>query len=342
MDFKSVAVSVGTGDTDVFEMPATLQGAVVLGIGNVNGSARTITLKFYNANLNTTTTIVSGYSIAANTAVKWPFPILMATGDKIIMSASNGSSIVAHASITDSASAPVATGLTARGNWSNAITYNANDLVWVDDAISTGRGASYIAKVNASPNINKDPTTETAFWMRYAGDGPPGDLSTDDIGVTVQGYDANTAKTNVAQTFSANQKIEATLSIQQVIEKSGTTAGAPSSTVNFNWLSGASHEFTSNAANNWTLNVRGDGSTTLNSLMAVGEQITIEVVTKQGSTGYRETAFNIDGTATGITQDWVGGAPSAANTNCRDTWQHTIKKTADATWYVRSQRIKYG
>lgn len=339
MALKSVAVSVGTGDTDVFEMPATLQGAVLLGIGNVNASARTITLKFYNANLATTTTIVSGYSIAANTFVKWPKSILMAAGDKIIMSASNSSSIVADAAITDSASAPVATGFNARGNWNSAITYNANDLVWVDDAISTGRGASYIAKVNASPNLNKDPTTETAFWMRYAGDGPAGDLSASDIGVTVQPYDADTAKTDVAQTWTAKQTFAATGSIQQIIEKATITGSAPSATQNFDWLTQAVQYFTSNAANNWTLNVRGDGSNTLNSVLATGEAITIGVLTTQGGTAYYQSAMQIDGSA--VTPKWVGGAPTAGTANSLESYLFTIIKTASATFTVLAQKIVF-
>ncbi|HWV44139.1 hypothetical protein [Pseudorhodoplanes sp.] len=318
-------------------MPATLQGAVVLGIGNVNGSARTVTFKFYNANDDETTTIVSGYSIAANTVVKWPFPILMAAGDKIIMSASQSSSIVAHASITDSAAAPVATGFNPRGNWDNATTYNTNDLVWVDDAISTGRGAAYIAKPNGSANLNKNPTTETAFWMRYAGDGPEGDLSAADIGVTVQAYDADTAKTDVAQTWTAKQTLAALgLKLQAALEKVTITADNPASgDNNFDVLTQAIQYYTTANDTNWTLNVRGDGSNSLDSLMATGEAITIALIVTNTGTAYYQSGFKIDGNS--VTPQWLGAAaPSAGTVNKRDTYTFTIIKTGSATFIVQA------
>lgn len=331
MAFKSVAVSVGTVDTDVFEMPATLHGAVVLGIGNVNASARTITLKFYNANNDETTTIVSGYSIAANTAIKWPFPVLMAAGDKIIMSASSASSIVAHASITDSASAPVATGFTARGDWNNAVTYNANDLVWVDDAISAGRGASYIAKVNASENLNKNPTTETAFWMRYAGDGPPGDLSASDIGVTVQAYDANTAKTNAVQTWTAAQTFNLS-KLKTAIENVNIIADNPASgDNNIDVLTALVHYYTTNTDTDWNINIRGDGSTSLDSILSVGQQITVAVMVTNGATSYKHSTLKVDGST--VTPEWLGApAPTSGTANKRDVYTFTVTKTAAATF----------
>jgi len=338
MAFKSVAVAIGTGDTDVFEMPATLQGAVVLGIGNVNGSARTVTLKFYNANEDETVTIVSGYSIAANTVVKWPFPILMATGDKIIMSASNGSSINAHASITDSLSAPVAAGFTSRGEWNDAITYNANDLVRVEDAISAGRGASYVAKPNVAANLNKDPTTETAFWSVYVADGPPGDLSASDIGVTVQAYDADTAKLDVAQSWTAKQTFGAAIKIQDALEKCNiVNDNLASGDNNIDVKTAIDWYFNTNGDVNAGVNIRGDGSTTLDSMMAVGERKVVVVTTKNGGTAYYINSFKIDGTTSGVSVEWLGApAPTAGTVNKEDVYTFAILKTASATYKVKA------
>jgi hypothetical protein len=55
---------------------------------------------------------------------------------------------------------PVASGFTARGTWSSAASYVANDIVSV-----TGSG-TYVA-IQAS--TNEDPTTATAYWMYLEG-----------------------------------------------------------------------------------------------------------------------------------------------------------------------------
>jgi hypothetical protein len=160
------------------------------------------------------------------------------------------------------------------------------------------------------------------------------------IGVTIQGYDADTAKTDVAQTWTAKQSFGTTLKLQQALEKVTITAGAPSSTQNFDALTQAVQYFTSNAANNWTLNVRGDGSTSLDSIMAVGEILTITVSTTQGSTAYYQSAMQIDGNA--VTPKWVFGvAPAGGDVNSLDIYDFTIIKTASATFTVLAQLTQY-
>jgi hypothetical protein len=191
MAFKSSPVAIATTDTDVYEMGATLEGAVVLGIGNANGSARTVTVKFYKHALASTVTLVSGYSIAANTFTKFPIPISMQAGDKIIMAASNADSIVASPTVTDSQAVPNAIGFTPRGEWADDVEYDRNDLVRVEDAIEAGRGATYISLLDE--NLDNDPTSEPTFWMAYVADGPAGSpaaSSTTTPGVVEKATDA--------------------------------------------------------------------------------------------------------------------------------------------------------
>lgn len=180
--YDSGPVEVGTSDTDIYEMSATLEGVVGLAVGNVNGSARTVTLKYYNQQLDTTTTIVSGKSIAANDFVRWPGSFSMKAGDKIIMSANAADSIRVVPTVVTTEAAPAKKGFTPRGEWSDAVTYARNDLVRVEDAIATGQGATYISLQDS--NTNQDPTTESAYWMIYVADGAqgaPGDFGEDDI-----------------------------------------------------------------------------------------------------------------------------------------------------------------
>lgn len=153
------------------------------------------------------------------------------------------------------------------------------------------------------------------------------------IGTDVQAYDANTAKLNAAQSWTAKQSFNTTTKLQQALEKVTVTAGAPAATQNFDALTQAIQLFTSNAANNWTLNVRGDGSNTLNSIMANGEALSIAVIVTNGGTAYRHTAMTIDGSA--VTPTWLGAAaPSAGTPSKIDTYTFTIIKTASATFTV--------
>ena len=140
---------------------------------------------------------------------------------------------------------------------------------------------------------------------------------------------STTRSTGAFTTLAANS----TTTIYEVVEKATVTAAAPSSTTNFNVLDGAVSYYTSNASVNWTLNVRGDGSTTLNSALSNGDSVTIAVLVTNGSTAYYASGHTIDGNA--VTVKWAGGsAPSAGNASSIDAYVYTIIKTASATFTV--------
>jgi hypothetical protein len=128
-------------------------------------------------------------------------------------------------------------------------------------------------------------------------------------------------------TFNGQGKIES------VAEKVTTAAIAATGTIAYDVLTQAVLNYTTAASGNWTLNVRGDGSNSLNSIMDAGESVTIAFVTAQTGTAYYNSAFQIDGSS--VTPEWQGGAaPTAGNINSLDTYSYTIIKTADATFTV--------
>ena len=106
-------------------------------------------------------------------------------------------------------------------------------------------------------------------------------------------------------------------------------------TVNIDVVTSSVELITANATGNWTTNVRGNGSTTLNSLMSVGEQISVVLSSPNGSPAYYPTGFTIDGTSVGVTTRWLGGsAPSSGNINSTDVYVYTIVKTAATPTYT--------
>lgn len=115
---------------------------------------------------------------------------------------------------------------------------------------------------------------------------------------------------------------------------------ASSGTVNLSVLAGSAWLYTSNSTANWTLNVRGDASTTLNSLLSNGESMTVAFAATNGATAYRHTAMQIDGVS--VTPRWQGGtAPASGNASSIDVYTFTIVKTANATYTVFGAQTRF-
>jgi hypothetical protein len=118
-------------------------------------------------------------------------------------------------------------------------------------------------------------------------------------------------------------------------ERTTVSATAAATTVNFDAVTQGVLYYTTNASANWTLNVRGDSSTTLNSILATGDALTVSFLVTNGATAYYQTAFNIDGTTSGVTVEYSGGtAPASGNASSVDVYTFTIIKTASATYTV--------
>ena len=114
-------------------------------------------------------------------------------------------------------------------------------------------------------------------------------------------------------------------------EKITVSATAATGTVNFDCKTQGIVYYTSNASANWTMNFRGDSSTTLNSFMSVGESLSVLFLVTQGATAYYPTAYQIDGTA--ITPKWSGGtAPLSGNINAINAYSISIIKTGSAQY----------
>ena len=99
--------------------------------------------------------------------------------------------------------------------------------------------------------------------------------------------------------------------------------------------------YTSNASANWTVNFAFSAGTTMNTALATGQSATAVFMVTQGSTAYYNSAVQVDGTTTGVTTKWLGGAPSAGNASGIDVYQYTIIKTGSATYTVLASQTQY-
>jgi hypothetical protein len=126
------------------------------------------------------------------------------------------------------------------------------------------------------------------------------------------------------------------------MERTSVSTSAATSTVTIDVNTASTTYITASSTSNWTLNVRGDGSTTLNSLMTTGDAITVAFLATQGSTAYYNTVVQVDGTTSGVTTEWQGGtAPAAGNVSGIDAYVYNIIKTASATFTVLASQTKF-
>lgn len=166
----------------------------------------------------------------------------------------------------------------------------------------------------------------------------PTDSLADGAGLTILGSTNKTFTwSNTTKAFTFNQGID----IQQVIETANVDATALNANTNFDVLEGAVKFYTANNAANWTLNVRGDSSTTLNSVMNTGDSLTIAYLASQLSANtFYQSAMQVDGNS--VTPKWQGGsAPSAGNATSIDVYSFTILKTAANTYTVLGSQTQY-
>ena len=166
----------------------------------------------------------------------------------------------------------------------------------------------------------------------------PTDSLADGAGLTILGSTNKTLTwSNTTKAFTFNQGLD----IQQVIETATIDATPLNASTNFDVLTGAVKYYTANNAANWTLNVRGDGSTTLNSIMNTGDSVTIAYLASQLSANtYYQSAMQIDGSS--VTPKWQGGsAPGSGNATSIDLYSLTILKTAANTYTVLGSQTQY-
>jgi len=128
--------------------------------------------------------------------------------------------------------------------------------------------------------------------------------------------------------------------IKSIAEPTTISATAATGTINFDVLTQSVLYYTTNASANFTVNFRGDGSNTLNSLLSTGDAITVVFMCKTGSTAYYNSAVQVDGSS--VTPKWQGGsAPTFGNTSSVDIYSYTIIKTASATFTVLASQVQF-
>jgi hypothetical protein len=130
------------------------------------------------------------------------------------------------------------------------------------------------------------------------------------------------------------------LKLSAAAETVTIAATAATGTVNYDVSTQSILYYTSNASANWTLNIRGSSSVSLNSIMSTGQSVTVTHLVTQGGTAYYNSAVTVDGTS--VTPKWSGGtAPSAGNASSVDVYTYTLIKTGSGSFTVFASQTRY-
>jgi hypothetical protein len=130
------------------------------------------------------------------------------------------------------------------------------------------------------------------------------------------------------------------ITVSYIKETTTVSATAATGTVAYDVATQSVLYYTTNASANWTVNLRGSASATLNSLMAIGQTITVAFLVTQGATAYYNSAVQIDGAS--VTPKWQGNAaPNSGSPNSIDSYTYAIIKTANATFTVLASQVRY-
>jgi hypothetical protein len=286
--------------------------------GTVGGQPTSATSVFTNS--APTTSLTTGViwvdkdatEITANPYI--PTAAIAAKGDLIVGEANDDVTILSAAS--------------TNGFVLNVNSSTTSGLAWIDSAASTQ------TLTNKSIALGTNTITGTIAEFNTA--------LTDQNFATVAGSETLTNKTLTSAALTA-PVITGTASIAQMMENVAISATAATGTVNYDVLTnGAVTYYTANATGNWTLNLRGDGSTTMNSVMSTGKSLTVAFLVTNGGTAYYQTALQVDGTTSAVTVEWQNGAaPAAGNINSIDIYSVTLIKTGSATYTALASQTKF-
>ena len=131
------------------------------------------------------------------------------------------------------------------------------------------------------------------------------------------------------------------VSLSQVLEVANVFPTAVGGNVNIDLSNNVTYFFTSNTTANVTFNFRGSNTSTLDSVLSIGQTITSAILLKQGATKYRANVY-IDGVLR--TPWWLGNsAPGFATTQQEsiDVYSFSILKTAQSTFTILASNANF-
>ena len=235
----------------------------------------------------------------------------------------------------------VVTGVTTSTTFSGNLTGNATGLSGTPDVTVrnvTGVAGTFSGDLNVSGTLNYEDVTNIdsigIITARSNVSIADSIIHTGDTDTSIRFPAAGTftVSTDGDERFRITSNGGIHFNNGELLERAKVTAGKLSDNANIDLENGMVHLFTTAESTTSTPNLRINSSTSLNSVMAIGDTIAVTIITTAAAAGY-SAQLTIDGGA--VTENWVGGsAPSSGGSSGVDIYNYTIIKTADATFTV--------
>lgn len=192
----------------------------------------------------------------------------------------------------------------------------------------TGGANTYILTTDGAGNLSwVAPTGATSSIIANGTSNVSIPTTNGNVSISVNGT------SNVLTVSNTSVTVAETLTIQQGLEKVTLDAIASTGTVNFDLLTQAILDKTANASGNFTINVRGNSSSTFDSIISTGQSMTCTYINKKNTASPKiMTAFTIDSTSQ--TVYWSNGQSPTTNIYVYDIYTFNIIKTGSATFTV--------
>jgi len=209
---------------------------------------------------------------------------------------------------------------------------------------NSSNGSEYIYYNTSWIEVGSSLAGSTGATGPQGSTGPTG--ATGPVGATgptgPQGATGATGLTGPTGATGATGVIGTNTAVTGLLETVNVVSSSTSGTVNMDVVTSSVWYYTSASSSAFTLNIRGNSSTTLNSLLSNNQSITIAFLNTTGASTASIPTLNIDGTASGISTKWIlGSAPTVANSSSIDAYTYTIIKTASSTYTVLASQTKY-
>ncbi len=214
-----------------------------------------------------------------------------------------------------------AAGIVNQGAGAIAIGKDAGGTNQGIDSIAIGEFAGYLNQPNNTIILNAtgsnlSPSTANALYVKPV---------------------RNTATFNVMFYNETTGEITQTDAIQSLKEKVVSNSTGSTGTINFDLLDSAILFKTANATTNFIVNLRGNSTTTLDSLMSANQSLTCTFINTNGGTPYTASNIQIDGSNVGVLYpSIIGGTP-----NGKDLYTFNVIKTAANTFTVFGSVVGY-
>ena len=138
----------------------------------------------------------------------------------------------------------------------------------------------------------------------------------------------------------SNLSVGGMLSFSSGMEDVNIVPNTPAGTsYNVNILDGGIHYYTANSSASWTPNFRGSAAVSLDSMMDIGQSITVTMMVTQGTTAYYSTDVKIDGTVRAV--KWMGAIPGEGNPEGLDVYTYAIIKTDSDVFTVLAGQTNF-